>query len=361
MKPGRWISMGLAAMALGGAILLAATSENDSAPAAPRAERRAVETGRVTESVDGREVRLAGITRARSRAALAFDASGRITERLVDVGDHLRAGELVARLDSRQLDHAVTSARASLTELDVRLAQAERERDRTARLAAAKAATLEELERDAATVEALLAARESAEARLADAERAAGETIVRAPFSGTVTDVHREPGEYVTYGQPVITLSGDGPVELQVEVPESLLGNLREGQRVIVELPLLGREIQARVSSVARAATGAGRLFPVVVELPGGEEVLAGLTAELVVSVRSGSGVSVPLAAVHDPGGSRPSVFRVEKGLARRAEIEIEGFHGDRVSVRGDLAVGQLVVVSGHQALADGDAVEVRR
>jgi len=346
---------------LGIALVISARPEDVSHPA-PTAEAlpRAVRTDVVTLTDAGRTVRLAGVTRAADRASLAFTLPARVASRPVDVGDRVVAGQLVARLDDREYRLAEASAAASLAELDVRLEQARRDRDRAARLVAARAGTLEELEQLEAAATALQAARSAAAVRLDESRRRLGETRLEAPFDGTVTEVGLEPGEWASPGRMVVALSGTGPVELRVEAPESVRGSIVRGATVAVELPLVGGRSGGRVASVAAAATGAGGLFPVVVELDPGPDVVAGLAAEVTLPLDAPPRLSVPLAAVLDRGSSRPAVLRVAGGRVERVEVVPDQVIGDRVALRPSaLSEGDRVAVAGHTSLVDGDAVEV--
>ena len=160
----------------------------------------------------------------------------------------------------------MATARASLAELAARRAQSERDHARAEQLVAAKAATREELEQTAAAVDAIEAAEEAAGARLTEAKRRLDETNLKAPFDGTVTDVHFEPGEYARAGTPVVTLSGDGEVEVEIEVPEAVIPHIEAGDEVDLSLPIprASDVIAGTVKSVGRTAAGPGRLFPVV-------------------------------------------------------------------------------------------------
>jgi RND family efflux transporter MFP subunit len=339
------------------------------APEAPATTVKRVRVATVEPARDAREVRFSGVTRAVRRARLAFTLGGRVVERPVEVGDRVAAGEVIARLDDRELRNAVATARGSLTELAARRAQSERDLERVERLAGVDAATSEELERVRAAAESLRAAESAAEARLREAERLLDEARLTAPFAGTVTDVHLEPGEFAGPGRAVVDLSGAGGLELRVEVPESVVGRIAEGDEVTVHLPLLDRTVDGRVDSVARSAAGAGSLFPVVASLPPEPGLAAGSTAELVLHLELDDALSVPVEAVVDPGGRRPAVYRLDGVRAAgdaengwqvaKVEVDVGSLLGDRVSIRGDLEVGDRVVVGGQRGLLDGEAVEV--
>jgi RND family efflux transporter MFP subunit len=319
----------------------------------------------VEVAVEHRQLRFSGVTRAVRRARLSFALGGRMLERTVDVGDVVRAGQVLARLDERELNNAVARAQGALAELVARRGQSERDLERSQQLAAAKAATSEEVERSRAGVEALRAAEDAANAQLRETQRLLEETVLRAPFAGTVTEVMLEPGEMAVVGRPVVALSGDDDIELSVEVPETVMPHIQAGDAVRLALPVMGQELQGTIKSVARTALGAGRLFPVLVDLPATPGLAAGSTAELILELSTDGAMTVPVEAVVNPGGHQPAVFRVlgDPPAARveKVRVEVGTLLGDRVIVRGALAQGDRVVVGGQRGLLDGEAVEIQR
>lgn len=132
------------------------------AVAADRPALKRVKTALVEASHTHRELRFSGTTRAVQRARLAFSLGGRVMARPVEIGDRVASGQLLAGLDDLEVENAAASARAAVTELAARRAQSERDRDRAEQLAAAKAATVEELEKTAAAVDAIRAAEQAA-------------------------------------------------------------------------------------------------------------------------------------------------------------------------------------------------------
>jgi len=345
---------------LSGALLLAALpSELESDRPATDPTPRPVEIAPVAAPEGGVTLRFSGTVRAERRADLAFTVGGRLAERRVSLGDRVVAGQVLARLETDELGHAVAAAEAARDEAGARAAQAERERRRVERLAAARAATTEELEQATATAQALDAARSRADTALQEAARRLVETALEAPYPGTIVEVLAEPGEYLTPGRPVFRVAGDGATETEIRIPESLLPHLEAGAEVRVEGPT--GPLAGRLTSVGHAAIGGGMLFPVVVTLEAENTPPPGTTVDVLLERRTPGAVAVPLAAVFDPGGGSPAVLVVRNDRARRVEVDVEALAGERVLVHGDLAVGEQVIVAGHGALIDGDPVEVAR
>ena len=355
----------ISALTVAGAIYLSADSE-PLGSAATRGVKR-VRVAQVEHATESRELRFSGVTRSERRARLSFAMGGRLTARPVEVGDRIRKGEVLARLDDRELRNAVVMAEGALAEIRARRAQVERDVERARRLVEAKAATEEELERTRAGLEAVQASEVAARAQLGETQRRLEETRLEAPYSGTVTEVLFEPGEYASPGRPIVILSGDGDLELEVEVPESVVPRIREGEEVRLEVPLAGTTVNARIESVGRIAAGPGRLFPVVAKIPADSGVVVGATAELALALESDAALAVPVEAVVNPGGRRPALFRVggQRGEDRvtKLYVEVGSLLGDRVVIRtvddASLAVGDRVVVGGQRGLLDGESVEV--
>ena len=305
-------------------------------------------------------LRFSGSLRAAKRAVLAFTVDGRLMKRTVEVGDLVKAGQVLAKLDDSQMVHSKASAKASLAELTAQYEQVQRDLTRVKQLAAEDAATTEELEQISANADALYASLQAAKARLNDANRLLKETTIKAPYDAVVNEVYMEPGEFASPGKSIVGLSGTGQLELEVEVPESIIGSLKPQQTVQVEMPLAKRDaVSGTVKSVGLTSGRRGRLFPLVITLKSVEGLFAGMTAELVLEVKDEGRTSVPIPGVINPGGSRPSVFRVRNSVAERIEIEVGRLLGDRVTVQGALAVGDEIVIGGQTSLIDGDTVEV--
>jgi RND family efflux transporter MFP subunit len=373
----------VAAATLAGAIYLSAESQIRPADAQEVQDAKRVRTARVETASGSRQLRFSGVTRAAQRARLGFAVGGRLVERTVDVGDRVEEGQVLARVEDREVKNAIATARGALAEVAARRAQAGRDVQRVTELVQAKAATSEELEKTRAGLDAVAAAEEAASARLDETERLLEETTLLAPYAGTVLETLVEPGEHVVPGRPVVSLAGRGDLELEVEVPESVVLRLREGASVDVIVPFLGESFPGKLHSIGRSAAGPGRLFPVVARLAG-DRLVAGATAELTLSIDSDQALAVPIAAVVNPGGRSPSIFRVDgpdeddnDGTASdthvsKVRVEVgslisgsddnnNGSSEDRVTVTPlegfTLEPGDRVVVGGQRGLLDGESV----
>lgn len=323
---------------------------------------RSVRVAPVSALDSSREVRVSGFTRAGRRATLAFLVSGTLVERPAELGRTVRAGELIARLSSPELEPAVTSAQARVRELRTRIEQLDRDVTRAEELRERGLISQEDLERVRTDRDATLALRDLALATLAEARNRLEEATLTAPFDATVDETLFEPGEFVGAGQPVVRLSGAGDLEVELEIPETLIDRFSPGQDVTLTLFFLdNRQVRGRVIHVGDSGGGPGGLFPVEIRLADEPGLRPGLTVELVLPVEAEAGLAVPLSAVLDPGTGQPRVFRIDDGRVEAVFIRVGQLYGDRVAVTGPLSPGDEVVVTGLSSLTPGQRVEVLR
>ena len=359
MRFGMICSVLLGLVLMAGAMFL--TFRPEPAPMAAEPEKTGkVHVQPVVVSSVTRESRFTAITQPYSQALLSFTVPGKIISRPVQVGDRVQAQQLLARLAFEEFDNAVDLAEAAAAELTVQLNQAERDHLRFLRLSSDNVVEARQAEQATASLEQLQAALSGTRVQLTEALRRRNESQLRAPFSGIVTAVYLDSGEWADPGRPVLELQDDHRVKLEVEVPENIIISLEPGQNVHATLPFAGNvRVNGMISHLARAAGGSGRLFPVIVQFDSASGLVPGMTAELFIDVESSPAFEVPLSAVINPGGARPSLFILTSGQVREVLVGLEGFRADKVIVTGDIAQGDLVVVHGQTILTDGQSLDV--
>ncbi len=317
---------------------------------------------RVDPTLERREHVFHGVVRTTRRAMLSFTEGGRVVSRPARVGDHVAAGDLLARLDPTPYRNSVRASHATRRELDLQREQLARDRDRAARLAGGGVTTQVRLEQAQSGLERVDAMREAASASVSESRRRTREGMLRAPFDGVITDVMVEPGELVSAGQPVLRLAGADGRELPLEVPVAVAEDLSAGDEVVMRVvgvragdPLASRPLVGHVRSVASDAASVSGLFAVIVDIE--TPTRAGLGVEARLRGPEREALRLPLGAVLDPSGQRPFVWTVVDDHAVRAWLRLGRLQGDDVEVLEGLDAGETVVVRGHQRLLEGDLV----
>ena len=304
-----------------------------------------------------------GDIRARTESAPGFRISGKIVERLVDTGDSVSAGQLIARLDDTDLLLSENSARAAMQSAKTRLTVAQDALKRAKTLqpkgyTPASVVDQRQLETDAAE-----AALEAAEALFRQASNAKGYALLKADKAGIVTAVQAEAGQVVQAGSPVIRLAADGDKEVALNVPEQDVIGLTIGQQA--ELTLWADKnvtAKGRISEIAGQADPGSRTYAVRIAIDNPPASMRlGMTVNAVLWLGSDrSYTPVPLTALTLIDG-RKAVFVADRATSQVSPrfIETDGVMQDAVRVKTGLKVDEVVVTGGVQFLTDGMQVRL--
>jgi RND family efflux transporter MFP subunit len=319
---------------------------------------RPVQVAEVREAPGREALRLPGSLRAVRRASPAFLHAGALAERRVGLGQPVRAGEVLATLHNPSLQPGVLAAEAAVRETGETLAQLERDTARLAELASRGLVADDEAEKTRSRRDAVRESLARSEAALAEAREQLGEASLRAPFDAVVVDVHVEPGDFVTAGQPILSLADPRHLELRLDLPPGRAGLLAPGNPIPVFRVADGAETMGRLRELGVAEPG--RTQPVIVELEqAGMDWRPGEPVYAVVGFPGSRSLYVPIGAIVNPGTGRSRVFRVHDGRAQAIDVRLGMLSGTLVAVDGALEAGDRVIVSGQAMLLDGEAVRV--
>ena len=344
----------LAVQAIASAGVLAACSAPPKA-AVPVTPVRTMTVGDSGAHVHDVADRYAGTIVPRVESSIGFQVSGRIVARLVDVGQPVRAGTPIARLDAGDYTLAVTSARAAVRAAESEAQTANADLVRARELHRQRIVPDAALERAEALAIAMTARLDDARARLATAENGAGYTTLAAPAAGVVTAMLAEVGQVVGPGQPVAIVARDAGVEVAIDVPESrIVGDRAQVTGLGTTPPLT--PVSAAVREIAPAADPVTGTYRVRLTLAPGAAVDAprlGQSATVSFARRaSADGTTVPAAAIVQRGG-RPGVWvlATSHDRVRFRPVDIVRMGDGDVVVRGPLRDGDRVVTAGAHRL----------
>lgn len=323
---------------------------------------RPVKTMTVTEGAETRVMLYSGSVRARVETALGFRVPGKITERLVNVGEKVESGRILARLDQNDLKLQLQTAEANVAAARTRLKVAEDNRER-ARALSAKGFVAKsgldsaglEADQASAGLEAALSARDQAANQIGYADLAAD-------ADGIVTDIRADVGQVVAAGTPVVTLAHDEEKEVAIAVPEQDVVHFAKDQAVKVrfwadrDLALAGR-----VREIAGSADPASRTYAIRVTLAPDPRVRLGMTATVEAEVPVAEGaIVVPLAALAEgEGKSRVWTVDTATSTVQPREVTLGPVVPDGVRVIAGLTAGDVVVTAGVQFLVPGKKVRL--
>ncbi|MGD2114888.1 MAG: efflux RND transporter periplasmic adaptor subunit [Acidobacteriota bacterium] len=348
-------------------LLLASISLAGCAGEPPTAEPevRPVRVERVQRKAAQRLRTFSGVARAGVESGLSFRVGGTLVALPVEVGDRVRSGQVIARLDPVDYELQVEEAEAALAQAEAGERNAEATYDRVRRLYENNNASRADLDAARASAESAAAQVAAADKRIELYRQRVGYTVLRSPDDGAIAAVRVDVNENVRSGQPVVLLTTGG-VMVEVAVPEALISGIRRGDAATVTFDSLpGRGFAATVTEVGVASLGSAPTFPVRVRL---EEQVAdvrpGMAAE--ASIHTGGGgeriVVPPVAVLEDRTGRFAFVVDETdegRGVARRREVTVGELRGDGLEVLSGLDDGELLITAGARRLEDGTEVRL--
>ena len=362
MKPRFFSTRGpVGAAALAALGLLAACGKPPAAPVPVRA----VKLMTVAADAPASLPEYAGEVRAEVESRLGFRVAGKIVERAVEPGQHVKKGQLLARLDARDYQLAADAARAQTAAALAQRDLAATDLERFSALRDKGFISSAELDRRATALQAAESALKQARAQLAAQGNQAGYTHLLADADGVVTGVDAEAGQVVAAGAPVVRLARDGARDVAFAVPEGQVQRLTAGQSATARLWASDEKLPARIREIAASPDPATRTYTVKAALQGQAAASAPLGATAYVTPESAES---PRAALRLPGSAlwqaadgQSAVWRYDpaSSAVEPLKVQVGGVQGDSVLISGGLQEGMQIVTSGVHALEAGQKVSI--
>lgn len=310
----------------------------------------------------GETVTLTGRVEAQEKVNLSFRVGGRMIERSVNVGDQVRAGQVVARLEPETARNTLKSARANLTAARARLVEAQNNFERHRPLMDRGFITRAMFDQAEQAYRSAQAQVDSARAQVSTAETQLSYTNLIADSSGTVTARGAEPGEVVAAGQTIVQLAREGGRDAVFDVPARVIETSSADAQVQVVLSSDPKvQTTGRVREVAPQADPVTRTFKVRIGLNNPPAAMRlGSTVTGSVQLGAGSGIEIPASAL-TATNQRPAVWILDPATntVSLRNIEVLRYNLDRVAVADGLQSGDIVVTAGVQTLRPGQQVRL--
>ena len=337
------------------ALLLLAGCEANTAPA-PITVERPVRGQRVSfEDADAKR-EFVGVVRARYETDLGFRVAGKIVTRIVNVGDRVQVGDVVARLDPEDLKLQVQSAEAELAAATSNLAQASADFARYSTLKTNGWASVADFDRKKAAGDEAQGRLDRARRSLDLARNQLGYAELKADADGVITATLAEPGQVVAIGQPVARLAHRGEKEAVVALPESWLAETRKSKATVRLWAERDRSFDAHLRELSPQADPATRTYAARFTIDNADDAIAfGMTATVTLSQAADAKVArLPLSAILNRG-TGPSVYAVDaSGALALKPVTVTGFTEDAALVSSGVGDGDRIVTLGVQKLEAG-------
>lgn len=303
-----------------------------------------------------RYLRVTGELKGSQDAMVAADATGKVKEIKVERGSVVQAGDVLIVLDSRSAALSLQEAEASVATAQLKLSWINDELKRNAPLAAERAISDSEFQRqknDRASAETSVTA---AIARRDAAQKAVDDSVIRAPFPGTVAERLVELGEYVRTDSQVVHLVAIDTLHLLLNVPETAVGSLKEGQGVTFSVPAFpAKDFTGTVRFIGAAVRGAARDLVIEAEVKNVDRTLKpGMFAEGRLSLGEAPSVVVPASALRNEGSAKKVLIVTADQRVEERLVEVGETQGGSLEIRRGVQKGERVIISPPAETADG-------
>jgi RND family efflux transporter MFP subunit len=345
----------LAALAL---LSLLAACTDQATSATPKAERP-VQVERVAFAQQEASREFVGVVRARHETDLGFRVAGKMMTRSINVGDTVHAGDVVAQLDTQDLNLQMESAQAELAAATSNLADASAEEARYANLKARAAVAAADYDHKKAAKDEAIGRLERARRALDLANNQLAYADLKVDVDGVITTTLAEPGQVVALGQPVARIAHHGEMEALVALPETALGDARKSDASVQLWSDPGKSFKARLRELSPQADATTRTYAArfTIEEPN-DAVALGMTATVRLTHPSNAQVAkLPLSAILNRG-TGPAVYLVDaSGALELRPVTVATFNEKVALVTSGIQNGDEVVTLGVQKLVAGTQV----
>lgn len=293
--------------------------------------------------------RISGTLQASVRAVVRAETSGSVVAIGPELGQAVKKGDLLARIEAKALGDVTSSARSGVASAQAQYELALREVQRTEALVKGGALAARELDRSKSQLTAAQATVTQAKAQLASSQSQLGDATTRSPVTGVVARRAVNVGDVVAPGAELYEVIDPSTMRLDASVASDDLSAIAPGKTVEFSVRgYPGQKFTGAIARVAPAADPVTRQIQVLVDIPNpGGKLVAGLYAEGRVTVEKREGLVVP-AAVIDNNGDQPTVLRVKSGVVERTVVAV-GVRDERseiVEITNGIAPGDVLLLA---------------
>lgn len=313
----------------------------------------------VTTVVAGapRDYTAVGSVASDARIEVASRLSGYLRELHVREGDRVRRGQLLARVDSPDVDGAIGQARAGKVSAEAAARDAQIDVERFGQLFAKGMLSESEMRKVQLKLDAARESLNQAQAALDSAEAQRGYASITSPQDGAVVSVFRRPGDLVVPGAPIMVVESARELVFETTVTEKYVGALRVGQPVMVRIDGILSPVSGRVARIVRSADPITRTYPVKVALPATAGLFPGMFGRADFPLGSSDTVVIDRTLLVERVGLRGVFVVDEKETLRFRWLRIGREWPDRVEVLTGLLPGERVAANVGVTVREGDRV----
>ncbi len=361
MHPGKFLLLGAGAViALGSCGQKPAPAAEMSNVAVPAGQSQAMRVTTIAQRDLSEDVRATGRLVVREEVAVGTELTGyRVADVMVDEGDQVKKGQALARLDDTLLRAQIAQAEATLAQQKASAGLRKNQFERAESLGKAGALSVDAVDQARAAFETANAALMAAEAAVNEMRVRQARMVLRAPEGGVILQRAIRPGDISTVASatPYFRIARDGLVELDAEMPDRRLADIKVGDTATVHLPT-GQSLQGKVRFVSPRVDQNTNLGRVRIEMGYNVALRPGSFAEATFDGVASETVTVRGSAVRYEAGGPVLMVVDQNNQVRRTPVTLGERYGDFVQVVEGPPAGTRVLATGAAFTLDGDVIQ---
>ena len=304
---------------------------------------------------------LTGTMQPRHQASVAFRVTGKISDRLVEVGQRIKRGQPLFRMNAEDIELQLRVAESEQISAQSLLKQSAAEESRLKQLRATNSVSQSDYDLGLANRDVAKARVDAADRRLTLAKNQRLYCDLLADADGVVTAIHAEAGQVVNVGQAVLNLTQSDELEAVVSLPEGLVSDAKNLRAVAtfwskpnLELPAELRELAPMADPISRTYDAKFKLMQLV------QDLAIGMTVTISLSTNTEDGLCIPITSLAAQN-QVPIVWRIDSnsGLVDAVPVTVKEYRNETAVVRGDLKSGDRIVSAGVQRIDEKTKVRI--
>ncbi|WP_282117129.1 efflux RND transporter periplasmic adaptor subunit [Cellulophaga baltica] len=310
-----------------------------------------------------------GVANAGDEIELSFRSNGIMTTFNAKVGQQVKKGDLIAKLDNVQANLAYEQSVSALNSASSAMKTAKSALDRIKNLYEKGSQSLSDYETAKNNYESALDQYESSKRNKSIQQSQISYGYIYAPKDGTIASTNGSVNENVSSGSVIAVLNAGTDINIEVGLPESIINKVSQGMEVGVDISSLDEKLKGNVFEVSPIVDAKSSTYPVKIDVPSGTNIKPGMAANVIFNFSEGKEINnnilvIPVKAVGEDGNGN-FVFVIETddnktGVVRKQTIEIGELTSDGFKIIKGVKVGEKIATAGLQTLLDGQKVRLQ-
>lgn len=323
-----------------------------------RLEPPQVVVSKAASSVGDRPV-YTGVVTARVESNIGFRVTGKVIERRVDVGQEVRKGQVLMRLDRNDLVLNYSAQKAAVATAQAKYTQAVADETRLNGLSEQGAISAQAYDSAKAALDATKAALDAAKAQAKIAKNADSYADLVADADGIVVGVFVEPGQIVASGQAVVRLAKNGPREAEVYLPESVRPAVGSEATAMIYSEQ-SKKYKVHLRELSKAANPVSRTFTAKYVIPDSSSIPLGSTVSVELNGAGEKLLQIPLSSIYDDGRTVGIwIVNPNNSAVSLRKVSVKQVSSEFAFVAGEVSPDELIVALGAHLLHEGERVKV--